>query len=318
MIRHLAIALAAGCASALMFVSVVSGAMISLVLFYLAPLPLLVAALGWGSASALIAGLVACAGIGLIFGLPYMTAFAVTVALPGWWLGHLALLARPAAGSDGSAEPALQWYPVGRLVVWVAVFASLTAIAALLALGTDAATINDTLKRGLMRVFGAAGNVDPTDSDTIVSVLVAIAPAAVTMVTFVALSLNLWLAARIAQTSGRLRRPWPALNQTELPPLTLAALAVALLLCLSGGLFALFAQIVSTALVMTYAFIGFAVLHFLTQASSMRGLWLASSYAIVVVFGWPLIVIALIGIADTLFGFRRRRQARLRPPTPSS
>ena len=45
MMVQLFIALAAGCASALMFASVISGALLSLVLFYLAPLPLMVAAL---------------------------------------------------------------------------------------------------------------------------------------------------------------------------------------------------------------------------------------------------------------------------------
>ena len=57
------IALAAGLASATMFASIVSGALISLVLFYLAPLPLMVAALGWGSATALVGGVIAALGI---------------------------------------------------------------------------------------------------------------------------------------------------------------------------------------------------------------------------------------------------------------
>src|SRR5438445_6896984 len=89
------IALAAGSASALMFASIISGALISLLLFYLAPLPLMVAALGWGPISATIGGIVAATGLGAIFGLPYCIAFAVTIALPAWWLVHLALLARP-------------------------------------------------------------------------------------------------------------------------------------------------------------------------------------------------------------------------------
>ena len=46
MIAIILIGLAAGCASALMFASIISGALISLLLFYLAPLPLMVAALG--------------------------------------------------------------------------------------------------------------------------------------------------------------------------------------------------------------------------------------------------------------------------------
>ena len=49
------IALIAGAASALMFASIVSGALISLLLLYLAPLPLMVIALGWGPTSAAIA-----------------------------------------------------------------------------------------------------------------------------------------------------------------------------------------------------------------------------------------------------------------------
>ena len=97
MIATLLIALAAGCASALMFASIISGALISLLLFYLAPLPLMVAALGWGPLSATIGGIAAASGLGAIFGLPYCIAFAITVALPAWWLGHLALLGRPIA-----------------------------------------------------------------------------------------------------------------------------------------------------------------------------------------------------------------------------
>src|ERR1700688_4055854 len=95
MIALLLIAIAAGCASALMFASIVSGALISLLLFYLAPLPLMVAALGWGPLCATIAGISAAIGLGAIFGLPYCIAFAVAIALPAWWLGHLALLGRP-------------------------------------------------------------------------------------------------------------------------------------------------------------------------------------------------------------------------------
>src|SRR5882724_11181976 len=129
MIVIIAIALAAGSASALMFASIVSGALISLLL--------LVAALGWGPLAATIGGITAAAGLGLLFGLPYCIAFAVTVALPAWWLGHLALLGRPvanAASGNGAAPatPVLEWYPVGRILLWIAGLAMLTTIAALL------------------------------------------------------------------------------------------------------------------------------------------------------------------------------------------
>src|SRR4029450_6602812 len=107
MIAIVAIAIAAGTASALMFASIVSGALISLVLFYLAPLPLMVASIGWGPLCASLGGIAAAVGLGALFGLPYCIAFAVTVALPAWWLGHLVLLSRPVgqAKPDAAAPP---------------------------------------------------------------------------------------------------------------------------------------------------------------------------------------------------------------------
>src|SRR3954463_10180412 len=110
MIATLLIAIAAGCASALMFASIISGALISLVLFYLAPLPLMVAAIGWGPLCAAMGGVAAASTLGLLFGMPYGIAYALTVALPAWWLGHLVMLGRPGAlptpATNGATPPA--------------------------------------------------------------------------------------------------------------------------------------------------------------------------------------------------------------------
>src|SRR2546429_4495182 len=112
MIAIVAIALFAGAASALMFASIISGALISLVLFYLAPLPLMVAAIGWGPLSAAIGGVAATIGLGALFGLPYCFAYALTVALPAWWLRHLAMLGRPGAhAAAGDAAPPAPPHP---------------------------------------------------------------------------------------------------------------------------------------------------------------------------------------------------------------
>ena len=153
------IAIAAGCASALMFASIISGALISLVLLYFTPLPLMVAALGWGPLAATIGGIGAATGLGAIFGLPISIPFVVMMALPAWWLGHLALLGRPVANAGSSegatpAPPVMEWYPVGRILLWIAGFGTLSTMATLLTLGTDAATITETLRAALLRVLG--------------------------------------------------------------------------------------------------------------------------------------------------------------------
>ena len=59
MMQIVLVGLGAGAAAALLFASVASGSLAAIVLFYLAPLPILIAALGWSH----LAGLIA-AGVG--------------------------------------------------------------------------------------------------------------------------------------------------------------------------------------------------------------------------------------------------------------
>ena len=320
MMTTILIALAAGIASATMFASIVSGALASLLLFYLAPLPLMVAALGWGSTAALVGGLFASAGLAALFSFTYMAAFMLTIALPAWWLGHLALLARPMSNDPQLANmvPALDWYPVGRVLVWTVLFASITTFAALLTLGTDDTSISAGLRRGLEAVMGVRMTDSPQgDRDRVLDILVSIAPGAATIIAIVTLTLNLWLAAKITATSGRLRRPWPDLRTTMLPKTAMAALAAAIALCFAGGIVAIAAQVISSALMMVYAMTGFATLHTLMQTFSGRSFVLGSVYAATIFIGWPLIGMISLGLADAIFGIRQSYWIRRGPPTPT-
>jgi hypothetical protein len=275
----------------------------------------MVAALGWGSATALIGGVIAALGLGFIFGFPYTAAFALTVALPAWWLGHLTLLARPVSSDPQLANlsPALDWYPTGRILAWTALFASITTISALLTLGTDADTITGALRRGLLRIMGTRG-APSGEADRVVDALVAIAPGAATIIAMMTLTLNLWLAAKITTTSGLMKRPWPDLRTTTLPGMILIALLVAVVLCFVGGLLAMVAQIVSSALLMAYAVTGFAVLHTVTQAFSGRAFVLGAAYAATLFIGWPLLGMISLGLADAVFGIRQAYWTRRGPP----
>ena len=320
MMIGLLIAIAAGCASALMFASISSGALISLLLFYLAPLPLMLAAIGWGPAGAAIGGVLAGGALGLIFSLPYLIAFLLAVALPAWWLGRLVLLGRPitapqSTGPGASAE-AVEWYPVGRLLLWIAAFATLTTVSALLTLGTDSETIIAGLRHGLGRIMQMPSA--PAESTQIIDALATIAPAAAAIIAMMTLTLNVWIAAYVTSASGRLRRPWPVLRDVNMPPMTLVALFVALALCFTGGLLALLAQIVTAALMLGYALTGLAVLHTVTLGIKSRGVVLSFAYALVLVFGWPVIAIIALGIADAFFGIRQRYLQRKPPPLSST
>src|SRR4051794_31219477 len=95
MLNVILIGIGAGAAAALLFATVVSGSLFSILLFYLAPLPIMIAALGWSHWAGLIAALVAAAGLGLVFTPALFVVFLAAIGLPAWWLGYLALLARP-------------------------------------------------------------------------------------------------------------------------------------------------------------------------------------------------------------------------------
>ena len=319
MITTFLIALAAGAASALMFASLLTGALIAIPLFYFSPLPLMVAGLGWGPVVASIGGIAAATGLGLLFGMSFLAVFVVTVALPAWWLSQLALRGRriPGAAADGKpAAPAIvEWYPVGRLLLWIAGFAALTTMGALLTLGLDSDAIYGAMRPMLVRIMQAS-EVPATDRN--VAATLAIAPAAAALVAILTLTLNLWVAGRITATSGRLQRSWPDLNTTTLPPMTLVALSVAIALTFQGGLIGIFSMIVSAVLLMAFALTGFATLHTMTLGLKNRALWLGSAYGLVIFMVWPVFALVVLGLADAFFGLRDRFARRPPPPSPAA
>ena len=115
MIHFAIIGIGAGAAAALLFASVTSGTLLSIPLFYLAPLPIMIAGLGWGQWVALTATLTGAFAIGIIFGTVFLFAFLAVAGVPAWWLSYLAMLARPAAASTGNgrADVGLRMVPTG-------------------------------------------------------------------------------------------------------------------------------------------------------------------------------------------------------------
>ena len=310
------IGLGAGAASALLFATVATGSWLSVFLFYVSPLPIMIAALGWSHLAGLIAAISAAVVLAAIFGWVFLVAFLAGTGLPAWWLSYLAMLARPGpAGGQGQ----LEWYPPGRLLLWAAGFASLVVILGILSLGTDfegfRAGFREALER-MVRVNPPPGA--PTGRDTSASILdflvIAIPPAAAVLATITTV-LNLWLAAKVVRFSGRLARPWPDLAAIDFPRPTGIIFLVAAALTFVGGLVGYFATIASAALIVAYGILGLAVLHAVTRGIKHRGLAIGATYVAILIFGWPVLGLCLLGIADQLFNLRGRVAQRRGPPT---
>ncbi len=325
MMQIVIIGIGAGVAAALLFASVTSGIWLSIPLFYLAPLPIMIAGLGWSHWAALIASLTGALTLGGIFGVVFLFAFLAGAGVPAWWLGYLAMLARPVTASGpGGPQPALEWYPPGRLVVWAALLAALVVIVAIPNFGTDAESFRAGLRGALNAVLRAeiATQAEPLSgmparADRLIEFLVSAIPLAAAILATITNLFNLWLAARIVKFSGRLARPWPQLSALKFPPSLAAILAVAVALSFVDGMLGIVAGITSAALLLAYGVLGFAVLHAITQGLQMRPFLLGLAYAAVFLIGWPILALCLLGLIDTTIDLRGRVARKRGPPAIS-
>ena len=301
MMQIVLIGLGAGAAASLLFASVVSGSLAAVFLFYLAPLPILIAALGWSHWAGLIAAGVVAAVIGYLSGFVFISVFVI--AFGAWWLGYLALLARPATNGGGDA---LEWYPVGRLLLWAAILGSLVVAAAIPNFGADL----ESLQAGLRRIYERVLR----DQSAIDLLIWAVPPAAAVFSTVINV-LNLYLAARVVRVSGRLKRPWPDFAAMTLPGSTVGILLAALAGTVLPDLLGVFARMFAGSLLMAFAFLGYAVLHAITRGLNSRIFLLAGAYIASFVIIWLLLAVALLGIAEVLLNLRARVAHKRGPPT---
>lgn len=298
------IGMGAGAASALLMATMASRSPFALMLVLLAPLPIMIAAVGWSHWTALFAVVVATVALTAAFGEPlWIPIYLVGAGLPAWWLGYLALLAR--GNDDGSAE----WYPAGRLVVWCTIIAAAIVTIVMWNVRVDEQQFQAALKLTLERMTKEYGKSGPDLStidvkrmgDLIVSF---VPPLAAAMIT-IACALNLYLAGRIAMVSGRLKRPWPDLAALRFPRYASTAFAVALLFWFMPGIPGMVGGIASGAFIIAYALLGLAVLHDVTRPLGDRVFILSAVYLILFVF-WPAsVLLAIFGVSDAIFDFRK-------------
>ena len=301
MIQIVLVGLGAGAAAALLFASVVSGSLAAVFLFYLAPLPIMIAALGWSHLAGLIAAASATAVVGILSGV-FLIAVPV-IAFGAWWLSYLTMLARPATNGGGDV---LEWYPVGRLVLWAAVIGTLIVAAAVPNFGTDQESLQAALRKTYERILRDQALID---------VLVVAVPPAAAIFSTITSVFNLWLAARVVKISGRLKRPWPDLAALALPPSSSALLAAAIAGSFLPDLAGVLSGVFAASLLMAFAILGFAVLHAITRGMRARIIMLTGLYAAAAVFGWPVLAVALLGLAESILNIRSRVARKRGPPS---
>lgn len=315
----LLIAVAAGAASALLAAGVAAGSAAAVPLFYLAPLPVMIAGVAFAPSAAFAAVAVASLGLLATFSGPFALAYLVGLGAPAFVLSYASLLARP----DPAAREGLVWFPLSGMLLLAA---GLATAAVALALFNMAGSYEDYLAAidsafaamiGAHEVPGLGpGSVPAPGGDTAaMSRLVArMMPPVAGSITVIAYVGALYLAGRAALVSGRLARPWPNLHLLRMPALAGAAFAVALAASMLPSLLGLTAAAAAAALLIVYAMAGFALVHALTLGQSARPFLLGALWVSTLLLGWPLFGLAILGLADSFLDIRSRVRRGGGPP----
>lgn len=295
----LLIAIAAAAASALLAAGVAAGSVLAVPLFYLAPLPVMIAGLAFSPIAAGLAVVFASIGLGVMFGGTFLVAYAVGLGGPAFGLAYAALLARPGeAGRDG-----LVWFPVSGLALLAAVFGTVGVCVALISMATDYESYKAVVTASFDALVGPPGEAD--DASSAGAFMAHVLPPMAGIITMVSQLICLYLAARATRISQRLPRPWPVISALRLPRAAVAALAVALVLTmLLPGMLGLAASVAAATVLSAFVMGGFAVMHAVSINNNLRVLVLAVLWITALVFGWPMLALAALGIADTFLDLR--------------
>lgn len=316
------IGLAAGLASALLFASAAAGSLPwRALVFFLTPLPIYLAglALGWrpalagaGLATAVLAVLAAPLGA---FG------FLLSEAGPAVALTYLAGLYRDSGVLKGPVD--VEWYPIGRIVMWAALIGAGLAVATMLLIGGDIEHVRDALKAAAATYItkdmpdGARGALDDLDVERIADLALAFTPAMSAMSWTGGHLFDLWLAARLLRAAGLLARPWPDLAATWLPLRLPALLAAALVgVSFAEGQARVVSAALAGALFFAYLLQGLAIVHHTTRGTPWRGFALSTLYAALVLLNAIVpVMIAMLGLAETVRPIRKFPVGPV-PPAP--
>lgn len=320
--NFVATGIGAGLVSALLWAVVLKATPLADILYLLAPIPVLIVALGWNHRSGLVAALVGGVAIAAFISPLDGLSFALVTALPAWWLAYLALLGRQ------QPDGAMDWYPLGRLLVWVAATAALTLVViSFISTDGDHGRFHEAARKMAERVVGlqfpATGpnSLDEGFRKELVDVVARFVPFGLAQGYTVTFALYLWGAAKIVSISQRLPRPWHPVSELALPRGVLLLFVLAVVLAGAGsGFVGFFGYALAGALFMAFGLQCLAVIHDRTRGKPGRPLILTGLYFLTVMTqGLTLVPMSLFGLADTAFGLRRRFNAgRPKQPQPPS
>ena len=296
----LGVAALCGLISGALFLSLLFG-LPGMLLVYFAQLPVLFAGLTLGLTGSGIAVIGAIVMIGMMVGMAAALGYALLHALPALFTVRQALLRRDDGGQT-------EWFPIGLLLTQLTVLAGIGVVLAFALLGGEPGGlpgfIEQHLREGLTEL-GLLDEGEPSPSPDLAR-LAAVIPGFTASSTLLMVMVNFMLAQLLAVRVGWARRPTPEFDRLELPGWLWPGIAVAALLVLLGGVIGDLGWSLLIVLVVPYLFLGLALIHVLVRRWPRPGLALGAIYGAMILLGWPILLVLLLGFVEDWAHLRRR------------
>lgn len=302
MSRQFLLAVGAGALAALFYVAVGLGSFGSLILAYLAQLPLFAIGLGAGFHLALLASGVGTVLIAAALPLSAAGLFLLTAALPVLVLTNRALLSR--TGPDGRVE----WYPPGRLIAILNGLALAALVGAALAFwGHDGGMVG--AGRELLAEMLRGSVVGGLSEQAVAAAQNRLAwflPALVLSSWQIMVMVNGVLAQGVLSRFSLAIRPGAPFRELWLPQWLSVALAAALVASFLPGRIGDLGGNAAIVAALPFVFLGLSVIHALSVRWPARTFVLVCLYVALFVAGWPALIVAAIGFLETWLSLRQR------------
>ena len=290
-----------GAASAVLAGSILTQSSLAIVLFFISPLPVMLAGLSFGAAATVVGAIACTMFVSFIVSTPASLIVAAISMLPSALSVFLIALARPAEELGGEANH-MVWFPLGDTILFCAALIAAAFIGIGIyggydmAFATEFATAFEQQFKAVNPEFAPGAEFAPSLANFIFYAVPVIQPAMLTLV----LTTNLYLALRLVQPTGKLARPrddWPL--SLRMPKMALPAFAIALASSFISGPLGLVALVVCGVLGACFAMAGFAVLHERSRGKPWRTPVLVLAYFSAFFFLPVLAVFVFFGLFDT-------------------
>jgi len=308
----------AGLAAAAMQGTIMSLSPVNALIFYLSPLPLFLAGFSRGWASAALGVVVMAALLLVLVGSPAFALMSIISAgLAPVIASGLSMVSRSAsqAPSEGEVRTSeREWYPEGRLILWLALIAAIVTGISILAMGFDFATYKafiTSFMEPLMTAFDkqVPAGQPPFPKEFFTKMMITALPVAASAMWLLATVTSMRCAIVFLTKIKRTLRPWARFDQLAFPGNSVIALLVSLIgAYFFSGMLQLLALGAVGAAVTAFTLLGLAIVHSFVAGNAARPVLLGLLYGGLIIFNWLFAIpLMVLGLIDLNFNFRKSK-----------